>query len=110
MQKFNLFSMFNSNVDEEKAIELLKELVKIDSVNPSLVSGANGEKEIAEYIADWLKSLGLKTRVDEVAKCRFNTVGILEGTGEGKSLMLNTKSLSTETPWTYQKKQRSVKH
>ncbi|MBN1969189.1 MAG: ArgE/DapE family deacylase, partial [Candidatus Delongbacteria bacterium] len=71
------------------AIQLLKELIKIDSVNPSLVQGAKGEKEIAEYIAGWLKSLGLKTRIDEVIKGRYNTVGILEGTGEGKSLMLN---------------------
>ncbi len=81
--------MYKSYVDEGKATELLRELVKIDSVNPSLVPGAKGEKEIAEYVADWLKALGLETRVTEIDKGRYNTVGVLKGAGKGRSLMIN---------------------
>ncbi|MGD0802699.1 MAG: ArgE/DapE family deacylase [Candidatus Bathyarchaeia archaeon] len=81
--------MFQSTVDEKAAIELLKELVKIDSVNPSLVPGAKGETEIAEYVAQWLKALGLKAKVDKIEKNRCNAVGTLKGVGGGRSLMLN---------------------
>ncbi len=81
--------MFKSTVDEKAATELLKELVKIDSVNPSLVPGAKGEEEIAEYVAQWLKALGVKAKVDKIEKTRCNAVGILKGSGGGKSLMLN---------------------
>ncbi len=81
--------MFKSAVDEKAATELLKELVKIDSVNPSLVPGAKGEEEIAEYVAQWLKALGLKAKVDKIEKTRCNAVGSLKGAGGGKSLMLN---------------------
>lgn len=81
--------MFKSWVDEDAATELLKELVKIDSVNPTLVPGAKGESEIAEYIADWLKALGVKAKLDKIEAKRYNAVGVLKGVGGGKSLMLN---------------------
>lgn len=85
----DFLSMFKSSVDENAATALLKELVKIDSVNPTLVPGAKGESEIAEYIADWLKTLGLKAKVDKIEAKRCNAVGVLKGVGGGKSLMLN---------------------
>ena len=81
--------MYKSNVDEKAATELLKELVKIDSVNPSLVPGAKGEEEIAEYVAQWLKALGLKAKVEMIEKTRCNALGTLKGAGEGRRLMLN---------------------
>jgi acetylornithine deacetylase len=81
--------MFKSRLDEKAATELLKALVKIDSVNPSLVPGAKGEEEIAEYVAGWLKGLGLKAKVDKIEAKRFNAVGTLKGVGGGRSLMLN---------------------
>jgi acetylornithine deacetylase len=81
--------MFKSSVDEKAATGLLKELVKIDSVNPALVPGAKGEEEIAEYVANWLKDLGLKAKVDKIEAKRCNAVGALKGAGGGKSLMLN---------------------
>ena len=81
--------MFKSGVDEKAATDLLKELVKIDSVNPTLVPGAKGEEEIAEYVANWLKGLGVKAKVDKIEAKRANAVGTLKGAGGGKSLMLN---------------------
>lgn len=76
-------------IDNGKLVSLLKDLVKIDSVNPSLVPGAKGESEIAHYISDWMNGLGLKTQLVEVEKGRPNVVGVLKGSGGGKSIMLN---------------------
>ncbi|MCX6641824.1 MAG: M20/M25/M40 family metallo-hydrolase, partial [Candidatus Bathyarchaeota archaeon] len=78
-----------SFIDEVRAIDLLKQLVRIDSVNPSLVPGAKGEAEIAEYLSGWMRSLGLKTYLDAAAPGRCNAVGVLKGVSEGKRLMLN---------------------
>ena len=41
---------------EWDTIALLKELVAIDSQNPSLVAGAAGEGTIAGYVAGWAQA------------------------------------------------------
>jgi acetylornithine deacetylase len=84
-----LMAKSRSCVAESETIGLLKELVRINSVNPTLVPGAPGEAEIAEHIADYLRSAGLDTRTDEVEPGRVNVVGVLEGSGGGPTLMLN---------------------
>ena len=76
-------------VTDSDTIALLEGLVKIDSVNPSLVPGAAGEAEIADYVADFLRSAGLDFRLDEVKPGRVNAVGVLRGGGGGPTLMLN---------------------
>jgi acetylornithine deacetylase len=81
--------LFKSRVDEGAALRLLGELVEINSVNPSLVPGAQGEAEIAEYLAGHMRSLGLDAGVVEVKPGRCNAVGVLRGSGGGRSLMLN---------------------
>jgi len=72
----------------DPAINLLRELVAIDSVNPSLVPGAHGEGAIAEVIADHLRRIGLDVEMQEVTPGRPNVIGVLEGRGTGRSLML----------------------
>jgi len=76
-------------LDESKTVEILGDMVRINSVNPSLVPGAPGEAEMAEYVSEFLRELGLKTRVYYVAPGRTNAVGVLRGAGEGPTLMLN---------------------
>jgi acetylornithine deacetylase len=71
----------------DPAIALLRDLVAIDSVNPTLVPGAHGEAEIARRLADELRSLGLVVEITDVAPGRPNVVGVLEGRGSGRSLM-----------------------
>jgi acetylornithine deacetylase len=78
-----------SRVDSTETLTLLEDLVKINSVNPSLVPGAPGEAEVAEYIGDYMRGLGLETRVEEVEPGRVNAVGTIKGTGGGPTLMLN---------------------
>jgi acetylornithine deacetylase len=70
-------------------VELVSELVRIDSINPDLVAGAAGEGEIARFVAGWLGDAGLDVEVDEVAPGRFNAVGEARGTGGGRTLLLN---------------------
>jgi acetylornithine deacetylase len=73
----------------DTCIALLRELVAIDSVNPSLVPGAAGEAAIAGAIADHMRHIGLDVQVQEVAPGRPNVIGLLEGKARagGRSLM-----------------------
>lgn len=68
---------------------LLRDLVAIDSVNPSLVADAAGEQHIARFVAAWLEQAGLEVQVDQVAPGRPNVIGIARGRGGGRSLLLN---------------------
>lgn len=80
---------FESRVDASETVELLKDLIRINSVNPSLVPGAPGEAEIAEHVGEFMRGIGMDTRVEEVEPGRLNAVGIMKGTGGGPTLMLN---------------------
>src|SRR5689334_11671878 len=68
---------------------LLSDLVLINSINPDLVPGSPGEGEIAHYIAGWLKRNDVEVELIETVPGRPNVVGIVRGTGGGKTLLLN---------------------
>jgi acetylornithine deacetylase len=72
-----------------EVIALLEQLVSIDSVNPSLVPGGAGETEIAKFIESWLQTRGFETQWLESVSGRPSVIGVLKGSGGGKSLMLN---------------------
>ena len=71
----------------DPAIRLLRDLVAINSVNPTLVPGAPGERAIADCVAHELRRTGLDVSVETVADGRPNVVGVLEGRRKGRSLM-----------------------
>lgn len=71
----------------DPAVALLRDLVAIDSVNPSLVPGAAGEAAIADAIAAHLRGIGLDVEIQDAAPGRPNVVGVLEGRRPGRSLM-----------------------
>ncbi|HVL67708.1 MAG TPA: ArgE/DapE family deacylase [Vicinamibacterales bacterium] len=71
----------------DPCIELLEELVAIDSVNPSLVPGAAGEERIAAAVAERMRALQLEVHVEEVVPGRPNVVGVLDTGVPGPSLM-----------------------
>lgn len=48
---------------ETQAVQLLTELIGIDSVNPGLVPGAAGETEIVAYLRDRLDAQGFETHL-----------------------------------------------
>ena len=51
----------------DEAIELLRELVAIDSVNPSLVPGGAGEQAIAIHVESYLRALGIDVVMQETS-------------------------------------------
>ena len=69
-------------------LELLKALVAIDSVNPSLVVGGAGEREIAEFVVGWARGCGLDAEVLEQTPGRPSVVVRGRGSGGGRTLLL----------------------
>lgn len=70
-------------------VELTRQLVAIDSINPDLVPGAAGEGAIADWCTAWLSAHGFEVERLEERPGRPSLVGRLRGTGTGRSLMLN---------------------
>jgi len=64
----------------------LVRLVQINSINPTLVPGAPGETEIADYVSKSLSGAGLSC---EIIGSRPSVLARLAGAGGGRSLMLN---------------------
>jgi acetylornithine deacetylase len=77
------------NIDHDYTRDTLVRLIQTNSVNPTLAPGAPGEREIAEWIAASLRSVGLSVEIFEPAPGRTSVLGRLAGTGGGRSLMLN---------------------
>jgi acetylornithine deacetylase len=67
--------------------DLLRDLVAINSVNPTLVPGAPGERDVAAFIAESMRASGLEVSVETVTPGRPNVVGVLEGRAPGRTLM-----------------------
>ena len=76
-------------IDREYVLDTLTRLVRINSINPTLVPGAPGEREIGEFIAESMRGAGLSVEVFEPEPGRPSVVGRVAGTGGGRSLMLN---------------------
>lgn len=75
--------------DRDFILRTLADLVRINSINPSLVPDGAGEAEIASYLARTLQRLGLEVTSFASQPGRVTTVGTLRGGGGGRSLMLN---------------------
>jgi acetylornithine deacetylase/succinyl-diaminopimelate desuccinylase-like protein len=71
----------------DPAIRLLRDLVAINSVNPTLVEGAPGEAAIADLVAAEMRKSGLDVVVEPVVPGRPNVVGVLDGRTKGRTLM-----------------------
>src|SRR5215475_214738 len=73
----------------EEALDLLKELIRIDSVNPTLVPGGAGEKRIAEFLFSFLSERGIDAELQQVCRDRFNVVASVRGSQDGPRILLN---------------------
>ncbi len=67
----------------------MQDLVRINSVNPSLADGAPGEAEISQYVERAFEDLGMDVSRLETVSGRPSIVGLLPGMGGSQSLMLN---------------------
>lgn len=91
-------------------IDFLSGMIQINSVNPAY-SGKEtekflgGETKCNEYIRPTLEKMGCKTDMWAELDQRTNLVGVLKGTGGGKSLILNghvdTVPLGDPGKWTH---------
>ncbi|KAJ8115110.1 hypothetical protein OPT61_g3168 [Boeremia exigua] len=85
----------------EDVVELTQFLVRIDSSNPDFGSiPGPGETTIAQYIYAWLQYREIEAHWIEGTTGRPSVVGIVRGTGGGKSLMFNGH-IDTVTVQTY---------
>ncbi len=70
------------HINRDELGQLTKDLVDISSPTGS-------EKAIGEFILNWYSRYGIKPVRQEIDPNRINAVGILEGQGDGVSLMIN---------------------
>ena len=68
-------------------IELLRELVAIDSVNPSLGPEHSGEGAIAQAVGNALGKMGLDVEFQDAAPARPNVIGVLDSGRKGPVMM-----------------------
>ena len=73
----------------DRSLGILFELIRIESVNPTLVSGGAGEQAIAEHLSGLLKNEGIPSELQPVAPGRFNLLAAVQGSGPGPRVLLN---------------------
>jgi len=76
-------------IDRNYLFATLADLVRINSVNPTLASTGAGEREISKYVASKLAALGLDVQKFEPEPGRITVAGTLGGSGGGRSVMFN---------------------
>lgn len=76
-------------IDRDYLFRTLADVVRINSVNPTLVPGGAGEREIADYIAASLGAPLIHIERFEPQPGRVSVLATLKGQGGGRSLMLN---------------------
>ena len=76
-------------IDHDYLARSLRDLVRINSVNPILDPSAPGEREIAEYVGRAMGALGAEVHYHEPQPGRVSVVARLRGSKPGRSLMLN---------------------
>ena len=78
------------NVPRGDGVALLRELVRIDSRNPSLIPDGPGEGQVARALADVLRSWGIDAQLQDVVTGRPNVIARVPGTkSSARSLMFN---------------------
>ena len=78
--------MSSDVIDRQGVLSLLSDLVRIPSVHPRM-AGGKGEAEIARYLTDRLRDLGLAPTVIEVQPGRPNVLVTVSGKTEGMHLL-----------------------
>ena len=68
-------------------LSFLRDLVAIDSVNPSLAPEHVGEGQVAEAVGDYLREVGLEVSFQDAAPERPNVIGVLDSGKKGPSLL-----------------------
>ena len=72
------------NITKEKAVSLLKEMIRVNTVNPP-----GNEKNLAVLLKAKLEEYGIETELVDLGNNRANVIGVIKGTGQKDSLLLN---------------------
>lgn len=75
-------SNFKNLARESEIVVLLSDLVAIESVNPAYQGGTRGEGAVAEYVAQYLRAIGIEPEFQNVLPPRANVLGRLRGNGQ----------------------------
>ncbi|WEJ08610.1 M20 family metallopeptidase [Sinorhizobium prairiense] len=70
-----------------KTVALLQDLVKIESINPSLAATGSGEQRVVNYLKGFCESLGLPYDIQEVKDGRPNFLTWVEGKNPDRRLL-----------------------
>ena len=78
------------NTEGDTCIELLRDLIRVPSVNRGTRDEGDGNERLAaERVADHLRAAGLEPKLFEKQKGRTNVVARVKGTGAKPPLLLN---------------------
>ncbi len=66
--------LYDTALNDRETVELAQRLVRIDSVNPSLVPGAEGEAALAHFVASFLENRGLDVELRDALPGRPNVM------------------------------------
>lgn len=78
-----------SSVTAAQAVDLISDLVRIESVTPWLVPGGAGEAAVAGYVRRWMAGLPVEVTRQDIGSGRVNVLCRLKGSGAGPVLCLN---------------------
>jgi len=81
----DLSGKLNRAVKKSEVERLVKDLVRI----PSHADVPTREKQVAEFLNEYLVSEGVESKLRSVQKDRPNLIAVVHGSGNGKKLMLN---------------------
>jgi acetylornithine deacetylase len=73
-----------ASIPSQDSLEFLARMIRVQSY-----SGTPGESELARFMVDAMKELGLEAYLQPVEGDRVNAIGRWHGTGGGKSIMFN---------------------
>lgn len=76
-------------IDRDRLVQTLADIVRIPSINPDLNPGAGGEADLANWIAERLRQTpGIEVELQDAGNGRPNVIATV-GNGNGRTLMLN---------------------
>ena len=79
-------------VEANDVIQLISDMVRIESVTPWLIPTGSGEGAVASFIAEWLNGTGAEIEIVDVEPGRPNVLARLRGSQPGPTLCLNAHS------------------
>ena len=75
-------------IKRDDAINLISDLIRIESANTWLIPEGSGEREVQLYIQNWLREIGIDSEFETIDEGHENLVGTLRGTGGGRAVTL----------------------